>query len=414
MTNKKEKIRVRIIVPFTLMVMAISLVAVLGSYRIQQYHLNKQVDDKLAGTVKLFDYLLNVETRFLQSQLKIIARDDKLINLWQDRNRGELYSSARPLFEEINRDFGITHFYFIDPDRICFLRVHMQERHGDLIRRHTLNEAATSGDIHSGIELGPLGTFTLRVVYPLVKDGQLIGYLELGEEIEHLTPRMKDISGLDLVFTIDKANLDRERWKAGIDFLGKKDTWNDFEEFVVIDKTVPLVPGLFFEEMAGAQNVKTVPDDILYENRMLRVVSNPLFDADQKDVGRMMGICDITERVAAQKKIVQVTGVIALVLLGVLLVFFYFYTGRIERQHAAYENDLEGLVDERTKELRQALKEVHILSGFLPICSYCKKIRDDQGYWNQIELYISRHSDTKFSHGICEECFKKHRPDKST
>jgi PAS domain S-box-containing protein len=58
--------------------------------------------------------------------------------------------------------------------------------------------------------------------------------------------------------------------------------------------------------------------------------------------------------------------------------------------------------------LNQALSEVKTLSGLLPICSYCKKIRDDNGYWKQIESYITSHSDLFFSHGICPECLKKH------
>jgi hypothetical protein len=55
--------------------------------------------------------------------------------------------------------------------------------------------------------------------------------------------------------------------------------------------------------------------------------------------------------------------------------------------------------------------EVKQLSGLLPICSYCKKIRDDKGYWNQIESYIHEHSAVKFSHGICQECAKIHYPE---
>ena len=61
--------------------------------------------------------------------------------------------------------------------------------------------------------------------------------------------------------------------------------------------------------------------------------------------------------------------------------------------------------------LREALAEVKLLSGFLPICTSCKKIRDDKGYWNQIENYISTHSDVIFSHGVCPECARKLYPD---
>jgi len=56
------------------------------------------------------------------------------------------------------------------------------------------------------------------------------------------------------------------------------------------------------------------------------------------------------------------------------------------------------------KELKEALSKVKLLSGFLPICASCKKIRDDQGYWTQIEEYIRAHSEAEFSHGICPEC----------
>ena len=67
------------------------------------------------------------------------------------------------------------------------------------------------------------------------------------------------------------------------------------------------------------------------------------------------------------------------------------------------EKDRERLI----RELQEALSKVKKLSGFLPICASCKRIRDDQGYWNQIEAYISEHSEIDFSHGICPECAQK-------
>jgi len=66
--------------------------------------------------------------------------------------------------------------------------------------------------------------------------------------------------------------------------------------------------------------------------------------------------------------------------------------------------------EEREKmihELTEALAKVKTLSGMLPICASCKKIRDDKGYWNRIESYISQHTEVLFSHGICPECAKK-------
>jgi PAS domain S-box-containing protein len=70
------------------------------------------------------------------------------------------------------------------------------------------------------------------------------------------------------------------------------------------------------------------------------------------------------------------------------------------------EHELERVV----RELRSSLAEIKTLRGIVPICSHCKKIRDDEGFWSQVEAYFSKHTDAKFSHGICPECRKKLYP----
>lgn len=57
-----------------------------------------------------------------------------------------------------------------------------------------------------------------------------------------------------------------------------------------------------------------------------------------------------------------------------------------------------------------ALAEIKTLKGIVPICSFCKKVRDDQGYWEQVEVYVKQHTQADFSHGICPECAQKHYP----
>jgi PAS domain S-box-containing protein len=71
------------------------------------------------------------------------------------------------------------------------------------------------------------------------------------------------------------------------------------------------------------------------------------------------------------------------------------------RKHA--EQERERLV----AELQAALTEVKTLQGFLPICSYCKSVRDDENYWHAVEAYISKHTNTRFTHGICPSCYAK-------
>ncbi len=68
----------------------------------------------------------------------------------------------------------------------------------------------------------------------------------------------------------------------------------------------------------------------------------------------------------------------------------------------------EALEEERSR-LQQALDEVRTLRGIVPICSYCKKVRDDEGYWNQVEKYVSDHTEATFTHGICPACYEKEK-----
>jgi sigma-B regulation protein RsbU (phosphoserine phosphatase) len=70
--------------------------------------------------------------------------------------------------------------------------------------------------------------------------------------------------------------------------------------------------------------------------------------------------------------------------------------------------ELQNALTERVGELEQALAQVKRLQGLIPICAWCKKIRNDQNFWQQVEEYIGEHGDVRFSHGICPQCFAAH------
>jgi len=80
-----------------------------------------------------------------------------------------------------------------------------------------------------------------------------------------------------------------------------------------------------------------------------------------------------------------------------------FYYGTFKAEKLAREELIENL--------QKALADVKTLSGMLPICAWCKKIRNDEGYWQKIEAYLKSHSDLDFTHSICHDCAKKEYPD---
>ena len=102
---------------------------------------------------------------------------------------------------------------------------------------------------------------------------------------------------------------------------------------------------------------------------------------------------------------------IIIVLCGlVIFALVFFWTRSLQREIQArkkIEEERNVLIDQ----LKQTLKEVKTLRGFLPICSHCRKVRKDTGYWQQIETYIQEHTDAKISHGICPECIRALYPE---
>ena len=69
--------------------------------------------------------------------------------------------------------------------------------------------------------------------------------------------------------------------------------------------------------------------------------------------------------------------------------------------------EIQQVLHKKVRELEDALLQVKQLQGILPICSYCKQVRDDQNYWQQVETYVSNHSEAQFSHSICPDCYQK-------
>jgi phosphoserine phosphatase RsbU/P len=73
--------------------------------------------------------------------------------------------------------------------------------------------------------------------------------------------------------------------------------------------------------------------------------------------------------------------------------------------------EMQAALADKIEELRQAFDQIKTLRGIVPICAGCKQIRDDRGYWNQVEVYVRDHTEAQFSHGICPDCMKKLYPD---
>lgn len=159
------------------------------------------------------------------------------------------------------------------------------------------------------------------------------------------------------------------------------------DEVIYLLKSGDKQGAIFITKAKGADHVA------LLEAKMLELSSYARKKAT--------GFIELAE--ASQSRLVNIT--IVLTLAGVLLSIFI----AVFASYIVIKSE-KLLVEEKNK-LQKALNEIKTLRGIIPICSHCKKIRDDEGVWNQLEEYIHAHSEAEFSHGICPNCLKKYYPE---
>lgn len=166
MEKNREKIKLRFILPLGLTILVLLATCIITLHQLHNHHINQEVQKSLKEVSRLFQMELEEDAGLLEGMIGFLQKDKNLQDAWLAGDRESLQRYASPVFEEICSKHKVTHFYFHDLDRVNFLRVHNPQKHGDHIDRFTMNQAAGSGKSAWGIELGPLGTFTLHLYIP--------------------------------------------------------------------------------------------------------------------------------------------------------------------------------------------------------------------------------------------------------
>jgi len=190
------------------------------------------------------DKAISDKVEILLSLEKAISTNPAMNRALQAGDKDELHRLYAQYYRQLNVHLNVTHFYFHRADLVNLLRLHQPPRSGDKIDRLTAISALESLKPSWGMELGILGTYTLRVVSPVFSQGALIGFTELGVEIEDLANSIldKSIVPLEWAITIKKKRLNKQLWQEGMKVLGRKDSWDDYPDLVWVSSSLNQVP----------------------------------------------------------------------------------------------------------------------------------------------------------------------------
>lgn len=260
-------------------------------------------EQAIAGAGADFAALERSDVEKLDATLRALSGHPALVDAFAARDRARLRAAAAPVFTELRQNHDITHMYFLEPDpsRKVFLRVHKPAQFGDVVHRTTLSRAIDTLSIGAGKELGQ-NAFALRVVRPWYsRDGSLVGYVELAEEIDHFVGRLKHATGDEYGLLVEKVFLDRQAWARSR--AGKRNNWDDRPRTVVVSAT-----GEDESLMAFDGDVSSVPDHGLVLGEERRGEKSfarglvPVKDAAGRRVGGLFVLHDITPQRASMAK----------------------------------------------------------------------------------------------------------------
>lgn len=346
------------------------------------------------------DISLIRKARTLMAIEDILLQNTDLHEALQTQNRERLLAIYGPISRQLRQKYAIAHFYFHRPDFMNLLRLHKPRIYGDPINRFTLREAARTGNVAWGLELGKFGTLTLRVVQPIHVNNTVIGYLELGQEIETMLELIHRRLKVELAVTIYKNALERQKWETGMEMLGRKPHWERYKEEVLTYSTLSPFPDecdSFVHDTDKHRDGELV-SEVQFGNRSWQLFSLPLKDASGTEVGDLYLLKDITGIKAAFVRLAAVTFSLALALLGGLVTFYYVVFQRTDRTiHKQQERLAES--EEKYRSMMEALDDATY------ICSsdFCIEYMNP-AMIKRIGRDATGETCHKAMHGLAEKC----------
>ena len=336
-----EPILYRLMVPLTAVLLVLVGIFTVVLVVQQKKRLYESTNQVMVEALSDFTRLLDEQGQALEMLSNVLIRDPYLIQALTTQDRKSLLNEYQQLFSELRKNNGITHFYFHLPDRVNLLRIHNPNKHSDVINRFTALEAESTGKVASGIELGPLGTFTLRMVRPIFDKDMLIGYLELGKEIEDILVDIHDEHQVELTVVIRKNKLNRLKWEAGMKMLGRQSDWSRFHETVIIYSSFPQLPQECEQYIEHAEHDHSdVNTDLSFNDKSWKVVPSKLKDASGSTVGSMFIFYDVSKITAEFVRLMAMALSLIFALTVAFLYFLFTLLRRTDRRIASQQHKL--------------------------------------------------------------------------
>ena len=325
---------------------------------LQNEDLKSDTLSKMTEIANVYRLQIDNDLDMMKRHARFIKGNKEVLSAFLSSNRDLLLNVSMQKMEEIRSGLGLSHFYFHDKRGVNFLRVHKPGRYGDIINRQTMLEALSTGEESSSIELGPLGTFTLRYVSPWSEDGRIIGYVELGKDSRAYVEELKELFNIEVYLFARKSQMDRASWEESIAASGRDVKWDDYGSYVLAEQTVEFVPSflkaIFKDELHPTGREQ---GSFWSDNRYYKTGFFPFTDTEGNEVGDVAVAIDMTDHYKAVRDSLLIVILLSIALGMVLLYILYRIVMKVEVklvEGRVYEREL------RLAEAKESLRREYI------------------------------------------------------
>ena len=360
--NSSRLVTARLLAPLSLLVLVL-----LACPLFLLLHLNRQqwTEKFLTQSERITrEWAVDIQNQAAGLAMAIapMTEDSSLVEALRQRDAAALQAECMPLYQKLHSEHLLTHLSFLAPDRACLFRGHDPEDRGDIVEPVVVLDSEKTGQTASGIEIGPLGTLTLRVAQPIFSRDQKIGYIELGIELDDVLTSLQQRTGVDLTLILFKRHLDRTAWEAGMKQLHRESNWERMPEAVLSYSSQPTLSDSFVQTLLAVQTHPNSDQKFFIEDRPFRFRSVPMIDAAGNTVGTLFIQRDASSENHYFRNVAFIGSLGAALLIALLLSFVYVLLHRtdihIRAQHQALRQS-----EERNRTLIEVLPDILILTN---------------------------------------------------
>ena len=354
-SEKKPALIRKILLPIVIVLVFLLSSFVVAIFWLQENDLKNATASKMTEISNVYKLHINNDLDIMKRHALFIKNNKEMRSAFTSSNRELLLNVSMQKMEEIRSGLGLSHFYFHDDKGVNFLRVHRPDRYGDIIKRKSMAEALGTGEDSSSIELGPLGTFTVRYVSPWKKGKRIIGYIELGKDSKAYIQELKDLFNIEVYLFARKSQIERSDWEESISDAGKNLKWDDYGAYVLAEQTIEFVPSLvktIFKDEAHL--IGREQGAFWHDNRYYRVGFFPITDIEGNEAGDMAIAIDVTYHYNAVRDSLLIIIPLSLAMGMILIYILYRIVINVEiKLVAARKQEIELKEAEARESLRR-------------------------------------------------------------